>query len=92
MDDDRDTAAEDQGYRLPRESGCLTHPFPRSRLPRISEGSKHLRAGLIRLRLHDGTIRVLAEDYADPLIRMGRATVHENQMELPRQGGRDEQE
>jgi hypothetical protein len=39
---------------------------------------------LIRLRLHDGTIRVLAEDYADPLIRMGRAEVHENQMELPR--------
>lgn len=84
MDDDRDTAAEDQGYRLPRPNGSLTPLFPRSSGPQTYNGSRPLRAGLIRLRLHDGTIRVLAEDYADPLIRMGRATVHENQMELPR--------
>lgn len=83
-EEERETAAEDQGYRQPLPSGRAPGPlFPRNRSLKTYDESQKLRAGLVRIEYLGGwlggKIMVIREDIGKVLIKQRRAVKSDNQ-------------
>lgn len=84
MDEERETAAEDQGYRIPRNGRERHRPlFPKSKEPQTSDAYEPLPEGMIRVKFLRGYMAgheaVLRWDFAEGRIKHGWAVKSDNQ-------------
>ena len=88
MEEDRETPAQDQGYRLHHQNtpGSLRPLFPKRSVNATSSSYERLPAGLVKVDFVRGEMTgracVVRDDIAADLIRRGIATKSESQVRI----------